>query len=59
MCSMIVEKKLMQKHPTGIMIPTNMHADKTCVYVQYMYLVLAPKLQHTVIINKAYFDTTF
>ena len=44
MSSMIVAKKLMQKHPAGIIITTNMHADKTCVNVQY--LVLAPKLQY-------------
>ena len=43
MCSMIVEKKLMQKHPTDIMITTNMHADNTCCV---QYLVLAPKPQY-------------
>ena len=43
MCSMIVEKKLMQKHPAGIIITTNMHANNTCC-VQYS--VLAPKPQY-------------
>ena len=58
MSSMIVAKKLMQKHPAGIIITANMRADNTCVYSTQFWL-LNHNINMTVIINKAYFDTAF